>query len=84
MTTPPATTPSSPERPLVAAAPLDEVLLAADALPALDPAADVGADPAPVVALPPAVVLAAAVDGTIVASVALPVIAPSPCGPVAV
>ena len=65
----------------VAAAPLEEVLLAADALPvlALDPvpAPDPAAAEAPVVAtavaeLPPVL------KGTFVAAVALPVIGPSP------
>jgi len=82
--TPPATTPSSPPRPFVAAAPLDDVLLAADALPAPEAAKVVAPKKLPVAALPPVVVLAAALDGIIVASVALPVIAPSPCGPNAV
>lgn len=69
---------------MVAAAPLEDVLLAVGALPALDPAAVVAPEAPPVGELPPAVVLAAALDGTFVASVALPVMAPSPCGPDAV
>ncbi len=73
----------------VAAAPLEEVLLAADALPvlALDPvpAPDPAAAEAPVVAAPevPAVtelppLLALPLEGVFVAVAALPVIGPSP------
>jgi hypothetical protein len=82
--TPPAAMPSNPQQIFVAPAPLEEVLLAADAVPVFALAPVVAAPEAPPVAeLPPTLVLP--LDGVfVVACAALPVIGPGPCGPEAV